>query len=77
MTLAQTGGYKIISPGANFVLLKFADASRAAYLHAELLRRGISVRLTGSALRITCGTEHENSMFLREFADILKDGRNQ
>lgn len=77
LTLAQIGGYKIISPGANFVLLKFADASRVAYLHAELLRRGISVRLTGSALRITCGTEHENSVFLRELADILKDGRNQ
>ncbi len=75
--LAESGRYSVIPPGANFVLLRFADAGCAADLHTELLRRGISVRLNGSALRITCGTGNENSVFLREFSDILKDGKNQ
>lgn len=74
--LSEAGGYTVIPPGANFVLLRFADVGRAADLHTELLHRDISVRLTGSALRITCGTEAENSVFLREFTDILKEGKN-
>jgi histidinol-phosphate aminotransferase len=72
--LAELGGYEPVEPGANFVLLKFGDGSRAQSLHAELLRRGISVRLMPGALRITCGTREENRLLLQEFEDILKDG---
>ena len=38
--LAELGGYEPVEPGANFVLLKFGDGSRAQSLHAELCSGG-------------------------------------
>lgn len=74
--IAEYGGFEPIEPGANFILLRFRDPSRAESIHAELLRRDISVRLMGSALRITCGTDEENRLLIKEFFDIIKDGNN-
>ncbi|HHW24800.1 MAG TPA: histidinol-phosphate transaminase [Bacillota bacterium] len=72
--LSLQGGYEAVEPGANFVLLKFFDAADAERVHAELLRRGISVRLLGGALRITCGTDAENEKFYAEFERTIKGG---
>ncbi len=60
-------------PGANFFMLHFNDDT-AEKIHAELLRRGISVRLMGGALRISCGTEEENRIFVQNFTEIVKSG---
>jgi histidinol-phosphate aminotransferase len=75
LKLAGDSGFTVTEPSANFILLRFADAPHAAKIHAELLRRMVSVRFYGGGvLRITCGTQNENRIFMRYFTEILKSG---
>lgn len=55
------GSIKVFDTCTNFVFAKFSDAKSA---NLELIKNGISVRLLGNYLRITCGSEYENSELL-------------
>lgn len=59
---------KVYDSVTNFVFVK---TPKAQEISEKLLSRGVAVRYMGSYLRITAGTEEENSIFLREFREIL------
>ncbi|MFT5207301.1 MAG: histidinol-phosphate aminotransferase [Candidatus Omnitrophota bacterium] len=66
--------FKIIPGATNFIVLHIGD--KAADVYQELLKRGVIVRYLGSwgmteYLRITIGSEKENSILIREFKKIL------
>jgi histidinol-phosphate aminotransferase len=72
----KTLGMTVWPSGANFVLFR-PDGELAPTLWSQLLDRGILVRDCGSwprlerCLRVTVGTEAENSLFLDALEDIV------
>ena len=52
-------GFELRRSNANFVFLRFTEDGKAGRIHAFLKENGISVRLMGSCLRITAGTNEE------------------
>lgn len=68
-------GFRTIPPSANF--LWFESDSDASVLYSELLHRGIIIRPLrafgfDNSLRVTIGTQRENSIFLNVLQKILK-----
>ena len=79
----EAAGLEVQPSHANFLLVGFGSAERAAAADAHLRRRGLIVRAMGSygladRLRITIGTADENAMVaeaLAAFADTATDAR--
>lgn len=59
---------KVYDSVTNFIFIR---TPKAKEICERLLQKGISVRYMGSYLRVTAGTERENSIFLSEFKEIL------
>lgn len=66
--LMEGMGIAIVPPQANFV---YFDASSVVDPGAAYLRHGIIVRVFGSHVRVTVGTERENDRFLAATASIF------
>lgn len=75
--------FKCIKPypsEANFILIDVSGSGLSSNkISASLLERGISVRVIGSIsgfqgdfIRVTVGTEYENSMFINALNEVLK-----
>ena len=69
-------GCTVYPSQANFLLIKVQGVGQALY--EALLHRGVIVRPMGAygfsdCIRVTVGTEEENSRFLEEFSGCLKD----
>ncbi len=73
--LENTDGVEPYPSEANFILFKVA---RPDAVHKGLLRRGVLVRnmdcVVPGCLRVTVGTQKENSAFLLALKDTLKKG---
>ena len=70
-------GLTVYDSGANFVLVRFADAARARQVFEQLRQRTILVRYFNSrglddCLRVTIGTDTDMDVFRKELEDILK-----
>jgi len=72
---AQEQGFKYIESYTNFITYVFEDDKNATELADALLKRGIIIRDLASygmnALRITVGTEKQNTMFFKHFIEVL------
>lgn len=66
---AQCGGItKVYHSCTNFIFLELVDAKK---VYEALLDRSIAVRLMGSCLRITAGTNEENRILIESLKQIL------
>jgi histidinol-phosphate aminotransferase len=63
--------FSIRESSANFVFLRFSDKDVAEKIKSNLKSKGISVRNTGSGMRITAGTEKENEALVKEFKNTV------
>ena len=57
-------GFHLPESSANFIYMKFDRPEEAKKLYDYLKKYGISVRFSPGSLRVTAGTESENSSFL-------------
>jgi histidinol-phosphate aminotransferase len=69
-------GLKLTPSVANFVLIMFPDAKRAAEANAFLMKRGLILRQVGAyklpnALRMTVGSEEANRLVVKALAEFL------
>ncbi|MCP3974790.1 MAG: histidinol-phosphate transaminase [bacterium] len=62
-------GIKCLESHTNFILIR--PPGDAGALAEELLHRGVIVRRFGELIRVTVGTEHENTRFLGTLEDLL------
>lgn len=72
-------GLTVVRSEANFLMVVFPDARRAAWITQRLLEAGVMTRyLKGTGLpdcvRITVGTSRENELCAHALAAILADG---
>lgn len=72
--LEAAGGFEVDISDTNFIYLRFNDRQNGEAVQRELHRRGIAVRVMNGHLRITAGTDAENSELVKELTDILKKG---
>ncbi len=64
--------YKVYKSDTNFILLSFACEKCADNIYEGLKKKSIIIRRPNNThLRITCGTEEENEIFIREFIRLL------
>ncbi len=71
---SEAGGYVPLETDANFLLLAFENRTSAEMIYNRLKEKKIFIRCPDSAhLRITCGSESENKIFLSEFIKIIND----
>lgn len=75
--LQNINGVEAWSSEANFILFKVAEKG-AEYVHAELLKHKILIKLSHGAhpllencLRVTIGTKEENDIFLSKLKEIM------
>ncbi len=69
---ADKAGFVPLETDANFIMLSFKDDTTAETIYNRLKEKDIIIRCPDSRhLRITCGSAYENSIFLREFLNII------
>ncbi|MCL2087111.1 MAG: histidinol-phosphate aminotransferase family protein [Oscillospiraceae bacterium] len=61
---------KIYDTAANFIFIETPDTHTAKTIYDNLLASDIAVRALGKFLRITCGSEQENRILLKELKSL-------
>ncbi|MEA2029463.1 MAG: histidinol-phosphate transaminase [Campylobacterota bacterium] len=73
---AKANGFDYIDSYTNFITYLFPDSMNSSEIANALLRKGVIIRDLASysmnAMRITVGTEKQNSRFFEEFAKTIK-----
>ena len=72
----RRAGWNVVPSHANFIMASHPEIADAAAVNEQLLRRGFIVRPLKSygfpgSLRISVGTEEENTLFLAALQDIM------
>ena len=74
--LNSMNGIKPFPSGANFILFDMPNASKATEVYKELLSRGILIRKFNNSrlqksLRVSVGTDPDNTSFINALMDIM------
>ncbi|MBN2825715.1 MAG: histidinol-phosphate transaminase [Campylobacterales bacterium] len=74
---AKDNGFDYIESYTNFITYLFPDSMNSTEIADRLLRQGIIIRnlasYTMNAMRITIGTEIQNTRFFEEFSKIIEN----
>lgn len=74
-TYARENGIRYIESYTNFITYLFDDTLNSTQIADALLRRGVIIRNLASygmnAIRITIGTEEQNSVFFTHFSEVI------
>jgi len=74
-SFAKDNGFSYIESYTNFITYLFPDSMNSTQIANALLRKGVIIRDLASynmnAMRITIGTEAQNSRFFEEFTKII------
>lgn len=72
---AEENGIGYIDSYTNFITYLFDDKLNSSYIAEVLLKRGVIIRDLASygmnAIRITVGTEEQNSTFFKHFSEVI------